>query len=94
MPLFHHGNRERNDRTRRVYALFEIAYTLVDFLAALCFIAGSVLFFKETLQTAGTWLFLIGSFLFAAKPSLRLAREIKLWRMGRQETLAERLREE
>ena len=35
MPLFHHANRERNDDTRRVYALFEIAHTTVDFMAAL-----------------------------------------------------------
>ncbi|MBR9762880.1 MAG: hypothetical protein GYB53_04955 [Rhodobacteraceae bacterium] len=94
MRLFHHRNRERNAETRRVYALFEIVYTLVDFLAALCFIAGSVLFFYDSLQTAGTWLFLVGSFLFAAKPSLRLAREVKLWRMGRDDTLAERLQQE
>ncbi|WP_010137423.1 YrhK family protein [Oceanicola sp. S124] len=58
MPLFHHENRERNAETRRIYALFEIVYTLVDFLAALCFIVGSVLFFDDSLQRAGTWLFL------------------------------------
>ncbi|PJE30303.1 YrhK-like protein [Pseudooceanicola antarcticus] len=91
MPLFHHSNRERNAETRRIYALFEIVYTLVDFMAAICFIIGSVMFFYDSLMRAGTWLFLVGSFLFAAKPTLRLAREIKLWRMGKQETLAERL---
>ena len=93
MPLFHHANRERNDDTRRVYALFEIAHTTVDFMAALAFIVGSVLFFYNSLQEAGTWLFLVGSILFAVKPSLRLARELKLYAMGKEENLEERLEE-
>lgn len=33
---------------------------------------------------------MIGSFCFAAKPTIRLIREIKLYRMGKYETLAER----
>lgn len=73
-----------------MYALFEIAYTLVDFGAALCFIVGSVFFFYDTLVFPGTWLFLIGSILFAAKPTLRLVRELKLLRMGDYADIAER----
>lgn len=92
MSLFLHQNRERNEDTRRVYALFEIAHTTVDFLAALAFIAGSVLFFYKSLQEAGTWLFLLGSILFAVKPTLRLARELKLYAMGRQEDLKARVK--
>jgi len=90
MPLFHHENRQRTAETRRLYALFELAYTLVDFGAALCFVAGSVMFFFETWQTPGTWLFLIGSLLFAAKPTLRLAREIRLAAAGDRDALADR----
>ncbi len=90
MRLFRHENRERNHDTRRVYALFELVYTFVDFAAAVCFTIGSVLFFWESTQRPATWLFLVGSILFAAKPTLRLMRELKLARMGKLKTLAER----
>ena len=90
MPLFHHENRQRTAETRRLYALFEVIYTLVDFAAALCFISGSVMFFSEAWKTPGTWLFLVGSLLFATKPTLRLAREIRLAAAGDRDTLAER----
>ena len=53
---------------------------------------GSFLFFSAATQTAATWLFVVGSFCFAVKPTLRLAREIKLYRIGDNEDLAERLR--
>lgn len=90
MQLFRHENRERNHETRRVYAIFELVYTVVDFSAAVFFFVGSVLFFWKSTETAAIWLFVIGSLLFAAKPSLRLAREIKLVSMGNFESLAER----
>lgn len=90
MPLFHHENRQRSAETRHLYAFFELVYTLVDFAAALCFVSGSVMFFSEAWKTPGTWLFLIGSLLFAAKPTLRLVREIRLAAAGEREALAER----
>lgn len=90
MKLFHHANRERNADTRRVYALFEIVYTFVDFSAAVCFTIGSVLFFWKQFETPAIWLFTVGSLLFMAKPSLRLAREIKLYRMGKLDRLVAR----
>ncbi|WP_407494458.1 YrhK family protein [Pseudooceanicola sp. MF1-13] len=89
--LFQHENREKSQETRRVYALFELVYTLVDFGAALCFIVGSILFFYESLMTPATWLFVIGSVLFAVKPTLRLVREIKLISMGDTKDVASRL---
>ena len=89
--LFRHENREQNHETRRVYALFELVYTVVDFGAALCFIIGSVFFFYDSLVIPGTWLFLVGSILFAVKPTLRLVREIKLISMGDPEDVAKRL---
>ena len=92
MKLFRHKNRQQSAHSRAIYARFELAYTAVDFGAALSFVIGSILFFYEELQTAGTWCFLIGSILFAAKPSLRLAREIKLYSLGDTEDLAERLK--
>lgn len=92
MPLFRHENRQKSERSKRIYALFEIVYTCVDFVAAATFLIGSFLFFSDATQTAATWLFVVGSFCFAVKPTLRLAREIKLYRIGDNEDLAERLR--
>ncbi|MBI1417440.1 MAG: hypothetical protein GC146_09475 [Limimaricola sp.] len=92
MRLFDSSNSTRNPRTRRTWALFELAHTLVDFGAALCFIIGSAMFFYASLQVAATWFFLVGSFLFAAKPTLRFWREIKLLRIGDYADLADRTR--
>lgn len=90
MRLFHRNRRYDSEAHRRIYARFEIAYTTVDFMAAVLFIIGSVMFFYDSWQETGTWLFLIGSGFFAAKPTLRLWREVKLYRLGDMEDLAER----
>ena len=90
MILFQHETRQKSARTRAVWARYEILYTAVDFGAALSFIVGSVMFFFEAWQTPGTWLFLLGSILFAAKPTLRLVREIHLYRLGDVDDLARR----
>jgi hypothetical protein len=89
MKLFDPGARDRTPETKRLYARYEIARTVVDFFAALAFIFGSVLFFWTDTQTPATWLFLIGSLCFALKPSLRLAREVHFLRLGKYEQLAE-----
>jgi len=89
-PLFSHEARQQSEASRRLYARFEIAHTATDFCAALAFLVGSVLFFDGATQYAATWLFVVGSVLFAAKPTLRLVREIRLYRMGRLAALAER----
>ena len=81
---------EQSPEQRRFYAYTEIAYTVVDFGAAACFVVGSILFFYESLSVPATWLFLIGSLLFAAKPSIRLWRELKLLRMGDYKDIAQR----
>jgi len=93
VKLFQHKNREASDASRLLYAQYEIAYTVVEFLAAVLFIIGSIMFFYDELQTAGTWMFLIGSLFFAAKPALRVSREIKLYRMGDVADLAQRYRD-
>ena len=92
MTLFHPDQPHKSPEHARVYAAFEIAYTAADFAAAALFIAGSIFFFYDSLTYAGTWMFLVGSVLFAAKPSLRLAREIKLARMGDVKDLSDRLK--
>lgn len=93
MKLFSRENPHSDAHARAVWARFELIYTLVDFGAAFAFIIGSILFFYASLQLAGTWLFLIGSILFAAKPTIRLTREIKLYRMGDYGDLARRIRD-
>jgi len=90
MKLFRHETRQKSAESRRVWALYELAYTLVDFGAAICFTIGSVLFFWNSLETAAIWLFTVGSVLFLAKPTIRLVRELTLLRMGDYEELAER----
>lgn len=76
-----------------LYARFELFYTLVDFSAAICFLVGSIMFFSQAWQFPGTWLFVVGSALFALKPTLRLLREAKLYSMGDTDDLAARLKE-
>lgn len=88
MRLFDPGNGTGNPARTRLYASFEIIHTVIDFLAAALFIAGSFLFFSEGTQVPGTWCFLIGSFCFALKPSLRLIRELRLAKLDHVNDLA------
>jgi len=60
---------------------YELYRTLVEFMAAVFFVVGSILFFYESLLFAGTWLFLIGSILFAVRPTIRLLLELHLARL-------------
>ncbi|EYT62345.1 hypothetical protein H483_0110765 [Dietzia sp. UCD-THP] len=53
-----------------------------DVLIALFFLIGSVLFLSDSTQTIGTWLFILGSVEFLARPAIRLARRIHLRRIG------------
>ena len=82
MKLFDPDNSTASERHKRIYALSEIAYTLVDFSAAALFVVGSVLFFSASTTDAATWLFLIGSVLFGLRPSIKLIREIAYLRSG------------
>ena len=89
--LFSHDHRHAGPRSQRIYALFEIVYTLVDFGAAFLFLVGSVMFLYDDWTHFGTWLFIIGSVLFCAKPTIRLLRELKLAAICDTEDLANRL---
>jgi ABC-type proline/glycine betaine transport system permease subunit len=88
--MFDPKTRTKTHANARLYAIYEVAYTFVDFLAAFLFIIGSILFFDTETVTFGTWLFLIGSICFALKPTIRLTREIHYYRIGRIEELAKR----
>ena len=93
MRLFKHENRQQSQESQRIYALYELAYTVVDFIAAFSFVVGSILFFWKEYETPAIWLFVIGSFCFALKPTIRMAREIKLIGMGDTDDLADRYKQ-
>ncbi|MDX2357812.1 YrhK family protein [Dietzia sp. PP-33] len=61
---------------------YETLSIVNDVLIALFFLVGSIFFFSEDTQTIGTWLFLLGSLEFLARPAIRLARRIHLRRLG------------
>ena len=91
--LFDPRRKHASRRHLRVYALYELLFTLVDFAAAALFVIGSVLFFDESTARAATGCFLIGSVCFALKPSVRVMRELHLLRLGDVEQLAARATE-
>ena len=90
MKLFRHRNRQATTDTRTLWARYELVYTAVDIAAALSFVLGSLLFFSPEMETAATVGWLVGSILFAAKPSIRMVREIHLYRIGHLDHLAHR----
>lgn len=63
---------------RRRYEVLSIAN---DFLIAILFLAGSILFLFPALTTTAVWLFIIGSFQFLIRPTLRLASHLHLQRV-------------
>jgi len=88
-----HHRTDQNAAWRHRYAVYELIYTAIDFGAAVLFVIGSIMFFLEAWVGVGTWLFLIGSILFACKPTLRLVREVHLARTGAYEQLAQRAKD-
>ncbi|MBD1549290.1 YrhK family protein [Roseibium aggregatum] len=81
MKFFNQRIRAASRSHAEIVRRYEIARTVVEFLAAVTFIIGSIFFFYESLLFAGTWLFLIGSILFAVRPSIRLLLELHLARL-------------
>lgn len=57
---------------------YEVLSILNDVMIALWFIVGSVLFFKDSTTTAGTWMFLAGSVELLVRPVIRLTRNIHI----------------
>ena len=88
--LFSNDNRTRSQAAQNAFARFELLRSAVQFLAALCFLCGSVVLMLRDPQQLSSWLYISGSVLFCAVPAVRLWSELVLYRMGHTETLAER----
>lgn len=63
---------------RRRYEALSIAN---DFFIAVWFLVGSVLFLFPSQETLAVWCFIVGSFQFLIRPTLRLASHIHLQRI-------------
>ncbi len=85
---FNPENPTRSAKSAKIYAAYEMAYTLVDFSAAMLFLVGSYLFFYKSTTDPAIWMFIVGSAFFGLKPTLTLAREVHMWRSGNIEDLA------
>jgi YrhK-like protein len=68
-------------RHHEIFWRYQVVRTGVDFSAAACFVVGSVCFFYASLSLTADWLFLIGSLLFAVKPTIDLVRSVHLRRL-------------
>jgi hypothetical protein len=68
-------------RHLEIYWRYQVVRTAVDFGAAICFVIGSAFFFFASLTTEADWLFLVGSLLFAVKPTIDMVRSGHLRRL-------------
>ena len=68
-------------RHLEIYWRYQVVRTAVDFAAAMCFLVGSAFFFFASMTVAADWLFLVGSILFAVKPTIDMIRSIHLRRL-------------
>jgi hypothetical protein len=64
---------------------YEVVSILNDFLIAIWFLIGSILFLYPVYENTAVWLFIIGSFQFLLRPTLRLASHIHLQRIPESE---------
>lgn len=62
----------------KVYGRYEKLYTLNDFMAAVLFVIGSVMFFYDDLMFPATWCFTVGSINFMLRPGIKVLREFHL----------------
>lgn len=88
--FFDPATKHSSSRNKRIYALYELWYTVVDVAAAVCFVVGSFLFLGESTKTLATWLFIVGSIFFLTKPIIRLLREARYYEDGDVDVLARR----
>lgn len=60
---------------------YEVASIFNDFVIAVFFFVGSILFLYPSMERAGVWCFIIGSFQIGIRPTIRLAAHIHLQRI-------------
>ena len=63
---------------RRRYEMLSI---INDFFIAVWFLGGSILFLYPALEKAAIWLFIIGSFQFLVRPTIRLVSHMHVKRI-------------
>jgi hypothetical protein len=90
MRIFAPDTRHNSRRHEKLYAAYELAFTLVQVTAGLMFLVGSWMFFYKSLEDAAIWLFVVGSALFVIGPSLKLLRELHYAMIGDYADLAKR----
>lgn len=67
----HAIDRELLEAEKRIHERYEWLHIANDYISALLFLVGSVLFLWEDLQKTATWFFIIGSVFFLFAPLLR-----------------------
>ncbi len=60
---------------------YEVISIINDFFIAIWFLIGSILFLFPEYETAAVWLFIIGSFQFLVRPTIRLVSHIHIKRI-------------
>lgn len=60
---------------------YEVISIINDFAIAMWFLVGSILFLFPEYEKAAIWLFILGSFQFLVRPSIRLASHIHVKRI-------------
>lgn len=60
---------------------YEVLSIINDFFIALWFLGGSILFLYPSLEKAAIWLFIIGSFQFLIRPTIRLVSHMHVKRI-------------
>lgn len=60
---------------------YEVLSIINDFLIAIWFLVGSILFLFPEDEKAAIWLFIIGSFQFLVRPTIRLIGHIHIQRI-------------
>lgn len=60
---------------------YEVVSIINDFFIAIWFLVGSVLFLYPSLEKVAVWLFILGSFQFLIRPTIRLIAHIHIQRV-------------
>lgn len=91
MKAFAPDSRRLSPRHEKLFALYELTFTIVEFTAGLLFLVGSWMFFYKSLQDPAIWCFVIGSACFVIGPSLKVVREFHFAMIGDYADLAKRI---